>query len=244
MNLQIGILKVWKEDKGFGFIAPGDGGSDVFVHIRDFGNIPRKPRVGDQIHFQPMKDNEGRLRAGDVQIEGISRSVSVTRSNRKKKPKSARRKESSRFVSTAISVVLLGFLAFFGYDALQGEFNRGSLETYEVTSTDALLKQAFQDRKSDLQVTGTGTVIRILQDDLQGSRHQKFIIRLNSSQTLLVAHNIDLAPRISSLQEGDAISFNGEYEWNERGGVVHWTHHDPAGRHEAGWLKHEGRAYQ
>jgi hypothetical protein len=32
--------------------------------------------------------------------------------------------------------------------------------------------------------------------------------------------------------------------WNEKGGVVHWTHRDPGGRHMAGWLAHNGKTYQ
>lgn len=87
-------------------------------------------------------------------------------------------------------------------------------------------------------------VERILADDSDGSRHQRFLIRLESGQTLLVAHNIDLAPRVSGLREGDTVEFNGEYVWNEKGGVVHWTHRDPANHHVAGWLKHDGQTFQ
>lgn len=106
------------------------------------------------------------------------------------------------------------------------------------------IEKAFQNRSSDIQVQNTGTVIKILKDDLKGSRHQKFILRLSSGHTLLVSHNIDLAPRINGIKMGDKIEFNGEYEWNAKGGIIHWTHHDPRGRHETGWLKHNGRTYQ
>ena len=86
--------------------------------------------------------------------------------------------------------------------------------------------------------------MNILPDDNDGSRHQRFILRLESGQTVLIAHNIDLAPRIDSLSEGNLVEFYGEYEWNSRGGVVHWTHHDPRGSHVDGWLKHDGQTYQ
>ena len=103
---------------------------------------------------------------------------------------------------------------------------------------------AFQDKKSDVQVTGNGSVTKVLPDDLKGSRHQKFILKLPSGISVLIAHNIDLAPRIPTLKEGDEVAFFGEYEWNSKGGVVHWTHHDPNGKHLDGWLKHGGNRYQ
>jgi hypothetical protein len=107
-----------------------------------------------------------------------------------------------------------------------------------------LVSAAFQDHRSGLQVSGEGVVDRVLSDDDEGSRHQRFILRLGSGQTLLVAHNIDLAPRIAALQSGDTVAFNGVYEWNAKGGVVHWTHRDPSGQHPAGWLKHNGETFQ
>jgi hypothetical protein len=106
------------------------------------------------------------------------------------------------------------------------------------------LKSAYENHQSNVQVKGSGTVIRILKDDDKGSRHQKFILKLSSGQTILIAHNIDLAPRIDSISNGDMIQFYGEYEWNNKGGVVHWTHRDPNGHHVGGWLKHNGSTYQ
>jgi len=114
----------------------------------------------------------------------------------------------------------------------------------DATVSDSAIARAYESRRSDLQVEGSGQVIRILSDDIDGDRHQRFILRLGSGQTLLIAHNIDLAPRVSNLEEGDLVEFFGEYEWNEQGGVIHWTHRDPQGRHEPGWLKHQGRTYQ
>ena len=91
---------------------------------------------------------------------------------------------------------------------------------------------------------GSGTIIRLLSDDNKGSRHQRFIIKESSGRTLLIAHNIDLAPKIYSLQKGSLIKFCGEYENNAKGGVIHWTHHDPQKRHTGGWLEYKGKKYQ
>jgi hypothetical protein len=109
---------------------------------------------------------------------------------------------------------------------------------------DGAITRALESRASGIQLQGQGAVIKVLPDNNDGSRHQRFILKLHSGQTLLVAHNIDLAPRIDSLRVGDSVAFNGEYEWNSKGGVIHWTHHDPNGRHVAGWLKHDSRVYQ
>ena len=111
-------------------------------------------------------------------------------------------------------------------------------------ANDAVLQQAYQSQQSDLQVQGFGQVVKVLPDDNDGSKHQKFILKLNSGQTLLVAHNIDLAPRIPDLKVGDSVEFYGEYEWNKKGGVLHWTHKDPQNRHAHGWLKHNGQVYE
>ena len=119
-----------------------------------------------------------------------------------------------------------------------------SISEQSTGKSDAVIANAFSNHESNLQVSGQGVVTRLLPDDNSGSRHQKFILKLSSGQTLLVAHNIDLAPRISSLREGDFVQFYGEYEWNEKGGVLHWTHRDPKGSHVAGWLQHQGQWYQ
>jgi len=116
--------------------------------------------------------------------------------------------------------------------------------TSSAANTDAILAQLFQQQRSNVQVQGSGTVSRLLADDNQGGRHQRFILRLASGQTLLVAHNIDVAPRLDGLAVGDTVAFFGEYVYTDQGGTIHWTHHDPGGSHVAGWLQWNGHRYQ
>ena len=106
------------------------------------------------------------------------------------------------------------------------------------------IEKAYHDKQSNIQVEGSGKVIRILSDDNNGSRHQRFLLKLPSKLTLLVAHNIDLSKKIENLKEGDEVEFYGEYEWNNKGGVIHWTHHDPRKKHKDGWLKHKSIIYK
>jgi hypothetical protein len=113
--------------------------------------------------------------------------------------------------------------------------------TVEVSNAE--IEQAFKTKKSDVQASGRGVVIKLLKDDNKGSRHQKFLVQINAQQTLLFAHNIDLAPRVP-VQTGDEISFYGEYVYNPKGGVMHWTHHAPRGDHVAGWIMHNSKKYQ
>ena len=147
-----------------------------------------------------------------------------------------------------ILLVVVMLVAGYGYfnsqnsSTLHGEQFSASKQI--VHNSDAIIANAFSRHESNLQVSGEGVVIKLLPDDNSGSRHQKFIIKLASGQTLLVAHNIDLAPRLSSIREGDSIQFNGEYEWNKKGGILHWTHRDPNRSHTAGWLKYHGKIYQ
>ena len=106
------------------------------------------------------------------------------------------------------------------------------------------IANAFKNKQGDLQVRASGLVIKVLPDDNKGSKHQRFILKLSNGQTLLIAHNIDLAPRVPGLKKGDTVEFYGEYEWNPKGGVIHWTHHDPKKKHIGGWLKFKGKLYK
>ena len=105
------------------------------------------------------------------------------------------------------------------------------------------LREAFERRRSGVWLRARGEVSRLLRDDLEGQRHQRFILKLPDGMTVLVSHNIDLAPRVPA-GKGDGVEVFGRYEWNKRGGVIHWTHRDPKGRREGGWIEHKGERYR
>lgn len=92
-------------------------------------------------------------------------------------------------------------------------------------------------------VESVGIVGHVLEDNDDGP-HQRFILKLTNGQTLLVRHNIDLSPRIENLQRGDKISFRGQFEMNDRGGLVHRTHKDSREKRTGGWLERGGKRYE
>lgn len=146
-------------------------------------------------------------------------------------------KRSVSPIRTILLVIIAIFFFIAGYFKQQPTENNYPADSISVQS-------AYKNKQKSVQVAGNGTVVKILPDDLKGSKHQKFILSISDNFTILIAHNIDLAPKITPLERGDKIEFYGEYEFNNRGGVVHWTHHDPGKKHVDGWLKHKGKTYQ
>ncbi|NNF67112.1 MAG: DUF3465 domain-containing protein [Gammaproteobacteria bacterium] len=154
-----------------------------------------------------------------------------------------------------VAVIVLGLL---GYSNVQDN----GLDNHEATGSSRVsnnapvaataasdddaaqrILAAFEAQRSDMWIEAGGRVQRTLADDNEGSRHQRFIVSLPNDHTILIAHNIDLAQRVP-LKAGDQVSFFGEYEWNDRGGVIHWTHHDPRNKKAGGWIRHKGTTYR
>ena len=101
----------------------------------------------------------------------------------------------------------------------------------------------FAKSDSGTWVEASGLVVRLLSDDDEAERHQRFVIDARGGGTLLVLHNLEIAPRVP-VGLGDRVSVRGLYEWNERGGLVHWTHRDPMGNEDGGFIRHRRQTYR
>jgi len=112
-----------------------------------------------------------------------------------------------------------------------------------LNGADNTVQLAYAAQQSGVWLETGGQVIRVLEDDNEGSRHQRFILELADGHSVLIAHNIDLAERIP-VRQGLSVTLRGRYEWNDRGGVIHWTHHDPKGRESGGWIMVNGTRYE
>ncbi len=66
-----GVLKTWKDDRGFGFIQPDEDDKDIFVHISALKNMARRPMRGDVLYYQISRDAGGKFKAINARIEGV-----------------------------------------------------------------------------------------------------------------------------------------------------------------------------
>ncbi|MGR9116813.1 MAG: cold shock domain-containing protein [Gammaproteobacteria bacterium] len=78
MRNEKGKLVRWLDDKGFGFIKPDNGDNDIFIHISALKGMSRKPIIGDVIHYQIGFDKNGKTRAVNAKIEGVSQVLTLT----------------------------------------------------------------------------------------------------------------------------------------------------------------------
>jgi len=153
-------------------------------------------------------------------------------------------------------VVLVAAQQFLGIDLLGDEQGHEPTHAREVEAaqpsstanaptriSEVEIRSLIDNEISGEMVTLEAEVVKVLPDDNDGSRHQRLLLALESGGTVLVSHNIDLAPRVPA-EEGDFITVRGQYEFNDKGGVIHWTHHDPKDWREGGWIEHDGERYE
>jgi CspA family cold shock protein len=67
MTTQTGTVKWFNDAKGFGFIAPDGGGSDLFAHFKDiqsdgFKSLAENQRVSFVREASPKGDKAGQIR--------------------------------------------------------------------------------------------------------------------------------------------------------------------------------------
>jgi hypothetical protein len=112
-----------------------------------------------------------------------------------------------------------------------------------ISLAQAQIIKAQQDHADKTWITVLAPVYKNLPDDTEPPTHQRFLLKLDNGSTVLVAHNTELARRVP-IFPGNVVSIHGEYIWNEKGGVLHWTHHDPRGTIRGGYIELNGQQYK
>lgn len=116
----------------------------------------------------------------------------------------------------------------------------------QTAPDDAAVCDAYQAGRSHVEVVAQGTIARVLGvAPGRTSPHEGFLMRLDSAchATVRVEANTDFTGTFP-LAPGDRVVVKGEYEYYRIGGVIHWTHRDPRGRHEGGFIQAGGQTYE
>ncbi|MBX9947521.1 MAG: DUF3465 domain-containing protein [Candidatus Obscuribacterales bacterium] len=113
----------------------------------------------------------------------------------------------------------------------------------QTNTGDAEAIRAQQLQLVKVPLTVTAPVKKMLKYDDRGLPHEKFLLLLSNGSTILVAHNTKMAPYVP-LQSGDLVTVSGEYIWNAKGGLIHWTHHSDTPNHKSGYIDFNGKRYE
>jgi len=127
---------------------------------------------------------------------------------------------------------------------LVGAFSGCSLGGVKSDNAGAL--DDISQGRSGSEVTVEGAVVRVLatSSGTQGA-HERFVVAVkagNAEQDILVADNVTIG-RAAPVRRGDDVIVRGELAIDPTGPVIHWTHHDPRGRHESGFVRVNGELY-
>jgi hypothetical protein len=107
---------------------------------------------------------------------------------------------------------------------------------------------AWRAGRSNVEVTAEGSIASILGNSGGPSgTHEGFLLHLRGASghglTVRVEDNVDLTGQVP-LSEGEDVEVRGEYVYDANGGVIHYTHRDPSGRHAAGFIRAGDTLYQ
>jgi cold shock CspA family protein len=108
-----GTLRSWKDDRGFGFIAPTHGGAELFVHISALPRDGTRPTVGEKLTYELGRGKNGQPQAVNVQREAIGQ-VSERARIRRPEPR-----QNRSVLTKGIGLVILLALGAFVFNQYQ-----------------------------------------------------------------------------------------------------------------------------
>ena len=145
----------------------------------------------------------------------------------------AARQSKNRYYAALITGIATILFAFWAWQSQPG---------YKIEPGYGVVERAYLNKQSGLMVDVSGQVVRILLDDKYDVQNQKFVMRMQNGQSLLVIHNINFGDPIP-ITINQEVKVRGEYSWTERGGLINWTGRDYSIERRHGWIEHQGHKY-
>jgi cold shock CspA family protein len=110
-----GTLRSWMNDRGFGFIAPTNGGVELFVHVSALPRDCSRPAVGEKLTYELGRGKNGKPQAVNVQRASISHTSQRPHTLR---PQS---RQGRSPIPRLIGLLLLLALCAFGFNEYQSQ---------------------------------------------------------------------------------------------------------------------------
>lgn len=123
-----GTLRSWNDDRGFGFIAPTDGGRDIFVHISAFPRDGSRPTIGERLNFELSRGQDGKTQATRVVR------LAVGRDSQRRSSALPPRSSSSSWLGTLAVLLVVGVVGTIGYNHFSTAQKRRALADLPATS--------------------------------------------------------------------------------------------------------------
>lgn len=111
-----GTLRSWNDERGFGFIAPTQGGAELFVHISALPRDGSRPTIGEKLTYELGRRADGQPQATRVERQAIGAQGSGLRV-----PPVARKAAPSALARLVGVLLLLGICAY-GFKHYQSRY--------------------------------------------------------------------------------------------------------------------------
>ncbi|WP_413944256.1 DUF3465 domain-containing protein [Bdellovibrio sp. HCB-162] len=116
-------------------------------------------------------------------------------------------------------------------------------QAVDNNANDSDIVRAVNEQRRVNFVEGGGMVVtKVLPDDNNGLKHQKWVVRLSNGKTMQAVYNSDMCPRVP-VKVGDVVAMGGMFLWTNTGALLHWLHHDPRGNRPDGYVYVNGKYY-
>lgn len=152
-NFYQGKLKHWDDDKGFGFIEQRNG-KDIFIHISSLKRMSRRPVVGDIIHYQIHTEKNGKNRAVNAKIEGVSESQLRLKEKTKMK-KTKKNKTTYGLVYKVFIFIFLGLVSLIIYNKFFSHVPaQNSIEPLSFPTQNPIEPLSFPKKEANYSCSG------------------------------------------------------------------------------------------
>lgn len=106
-----GRITQWDDERGYGFIAPDDGGPTVFLHVSALLKGSRRPSAGDEVRYGTRTDERGRLQAINGELAAVPAAPPAPRVIPPRKPPQRWSVIEQLAVGSFASLLLFGVVA-------------------------------------------------------------------------------------------------------------------------------------